>query len=102
MTRTRFGTWKTQRHRRIYTSALEDGIATFQSEPRSVADIGTCSTQRGDTFPTVVVERDGDRGLGLALAYTAHQRGTRRSSSTPCTSSERTAELASAASHCWC
>jgi L-amino acid N-acyltransferase YncA len=44
---------------RIYKHGIEDGIATFQNEPRSAADIEQMLSQRGDTFPTVVVERDG-------------------------------------------
>ena len=45
---------------RIYNHGIEDGIATFQSEPRSFADIEHMLSQRGDTFLTVVVERDGE------------------------------------------
>jgi L-amino acid N-acyltransferase YncA len=44
---------------RIYNHGIEDGIATFQNEPRTVADIEHMLEQRADHFPTVVVERDG-------------------------------------------
>jgi phosphinothricin acetyltransferase len=44
---------------RIYNHGIEDGIATFQNEPRTVADMEHMLEQRAERFPTVVVERDG-------------------------------------------
>lgn len=59
---------------RIYNHGIEDGIATFQNEPRSPADLEHMLSQRGDTFPTVVVERDGElvawAGAGVYRATT--------------------------------
>ena len=44
---------------RIYNQGIEDRIATFETEPRTPAQIATQITDKGDRFPTVVVERDG-------------------------------------------
>jgi L-amino acid N-acyltransferase YncA len=44
---------------RIYNQGIEDRIATFETEPRSVAQIAAQLTDKADRFPTVVVERDG-------------------------------------------
>lgn len=44
---------------RIYNQGIEERIATFETEPRSPADIARQLTEKGDRFPTVVVERDG-------------------------------------------
>src|SRR5436309_2262031 len=43
----------------IYNQGIEDRIATFETEPRTVEQIEARITQRGDRCPTVVVERDG-------------------------------------------
>jgi phosphinothricin acetyltransferase len=45
---------------RIYNQGIEERIATFETEPRSSADILAALEQRGDRFPTVVAERDGE------------------------------------------
>lgn len=44
---------------RIYNEGIEERIATFETEPRTAADIARQLTDKGDRFPTVVVERDG-------------------------------------------
>ena len=43
----------------IYNEGIEDRIATFETEPRTVEQIAAQLVERGDGFPTVVVERDG-------------------------------------------
>jgi len=42
----------------IYNEGIEDRIATFETEPRTVKLIAAQLAERGDRFPTVVVERD--------------------------------------------
>lgn len=44
---------------RIYNQGIEERIATFETDPRSAADIARQLTEKGDRFPTVVVERAG-------------------------------------------
>ena len=44
---------------RIYNQGIEERIATFETEPRTPAQIATQMAEKGDRFPTVVVERDG-------------------------------------------
>ena len=44
---------------RIYNQGIEERIATFETEPRSEADVARQLLDKGDRFPTVVVERDG-------------------------------------------
>ena len=44
---------------RIYNQGIEERIATFETEPRSAAQIAAQLTEKGAKFPTVVVERDG-------------------------------------------
>lgn len=49
----------------IYNQGIEERIATFETAPRSAQDVETQLAEKGDRFPTVVVERDGaDRRLG--------------------------------------
>jgi phosphinothricin acetyltransferase len=43
----------------IYNEGIEDRIATFETEPRTVEQIAAQLIERGDGFPTVVVECDG-------------------------------------------
>ncbi len=43
----------------IYNQGIEDRIATFETEPRSAADIERLLTERADRYPTIVVERGG-------------------------------------------
>jgi thioredoxin type arsenate reductase len=43
----------------IYNEGIAERIATFETEPRSVEQIRTQLADKGDRYPTVVVERDG-------------------------------------------
>jgi arsenate reductase len=45
---------------RIYNQGIEERIATFETESRSPAEIERQLAEKGDRYPTVVVERDGD------------------------------------------
>jgi L-amino acid N-acyltransferase YncA len=45
---------------RIYSQGIEERIATFETEPRSTAQIGAQLPEKGDRYPTVVVERGGE------------------------------------------
>ncbi|HET8646244.1 MAG TPA: arsinothricin resistance N-acetyltransferase ArsN1 family A [Vicinamibacteria bacterium] len=44
---------------RIYNEGIEERIATFETEPRTAAQIEAQLAERGDAYPTVVVERGG-------------------------------------------
>ncbi|MGH7357067.1 MAG: arsinothricin resistance N-acetyltransferase ArsN1 family A [Candidatus Rokuibacteriota bacterium] len=44
----------------IYNEGIADRIATFETEPRSAAQISALLAERGDRYPTVVVEREGE------------------------------------------
>ena len=43
----------------IYNEGIADRLATFETEPRTVEQIAAQLEDKGDRFPTVVVERDG-------------------------------------------
>jgi phosphinothricin acetyltransferase len=43
----------------IYNEGIEDRVATFETEPRTPERIAAQLAERGDRYPTVVVERDG-------------------------------------------
>lgn len=43
----------------IYNEGIADRIATFETEPRTAEQLARQITDKGDRFPTVVVERDG-------------------------------------------
>ena len=43
----------------IYNQGIEERIATFETEPRSPEQIVAAIDERGEHFPTVVAERDG-------------------------------------------
>jgi L-amino acid N-acyltransferase YncA len=45
---------------RIYNQGIEDRIATFETEPRSVDQVEAQIREKGDRYSTVVVERDGE------------------------------------------
>jgi phosphinothricin acetyltransferase len=45
---------------RIYNEGIEERIATFETEPRSTAQIEAQLAEKGDRYPTIVVERGGD------------------------------------------
>ena len=51
----------------IYNEGIADRIATFETEPRTVAQVQAQLVDKGDRFPTVVAERDG-RIVGWASA----------------------------------
>jgi phosphinothricin acetyltransferase len=44
----------------IYNQGIEDRIATFETEPRTVEQITKQLSEKGDRFPTVVAERHGE------------------------------------------
>jgi len=43
----------------IYNEGIADRIATFETDPRTPEQLKQQLTDKGDRFPTVVVERDG-------------------------------------------
>jgi L-amino acid N-acyltransferase YncA len=44
---------------RIYNEGIEDRVATFETEPRSPADILAILDEHGDTYPSLVATRAG-------------------------------------------
>jgi phosphinothricin acetyltransferase len=44
---------------RIYNEGIADRLATFETEPRTTEDIVRLLRDRGERWPTVVVEREG-------------------------------------------
>jgi len=44
---------------RIYNQGIEERLATFETEPRTAERIAALLVERGDRYPTVVAERDG-------------------------------------------
>lgn len=44
---------------RIYNEGIADRIATFETEARTPAQVASSLTDKGDRYPTVVVERAG-------------------------------------------
>jgi phosphinothricin acetyltransferase len=45
---------------RIHNEGIEDRIATFETEPRTAAQVAAAVTAKGKRHPTIVVERDGE------------------------------------------
>jgi phosphinothricin acetyltransferase len=45
---------------RIYNEGIADRVATFETEPRTAAQLAATLTEKGDRYPTVVVERGGE------------------------------------------
>ena len=43
----------------IYNQGIEERIATFETSRRSARDMETQLAEKGDRYPTIVVERDG-------------------------------------------
>ena len=43
----------------IYNEGIADRIATFETEPRTTEQIATQLSDKGDRYPTIVVEREG-------------------------------------------
>jgi L-amino acid N-acyltransferase YncA len=44
---------------RIYNQAIEERVATFQTEPRPVEEIAATLRERAGRYPALVVERGG-------------------------------------------
>lgn len=44
----------------IYNQGIEERIATFETEPRTAEQIEQQLREKGEKYPTVVVERDGE------------------------------------------
>ena len=44
---------------RIHNEGIADRVATFETEPRTPAQVASALADKGDRYPTVVVERDG-------------------------------------------
>ncbi|MCC6792364.1 MAG: N-acetyltransferase [Thermomicrobiales bacterium] len=57
---------------RIYNEGIEDRIATFETEPRSIEQVAAILVEKGDHHPTVVIERDGEP---IAFAWASSYRG---------------------------
>jgi len=51
----------------IYNEGIADGIATFETEPRTAAAMAKLLAEKDDRYPTIVAERD-DRIVGWASA----------------------------------
>ncbi len=45
---------------RIYNQGIEDRIATFETEPRTTADIERLLAERAGRYPAIVVVREGE------------------------------------------
>src|SRR5687768_15252246 len=43
----------------IYNQGIEERIATFETDPRSVGDMQTWLTEREGRYPVIVAEQDG-------------------------------------------
>ncbi|HYM50562.1 MAG TPA: arsinothricin resistance N-acetyltransferase ArsN1 family A [Candidatus Limnocylindrales bacterium] len=52
---------------RIYNQAIEERVATFQTQPRTVEEIAATLRERGGRYPAVVVE-EADRVIAWAWA----------------------------------
>ena len=44
----------------LYNEGIADRVATFETEPRTREHIAAQLAEKGDRFPTIVVERDGN------------------------------------------
>ncbi len=55
---------------RVYNQGIEDRLATFETEPRTAADIRDALTGRGERYPTVVA----DGGSIVAAAWVSGYR----------------------------
>jgi L-amino acid N-acyltransferase YncA len=45
---------------RIHNEGIADRVATFETEPRATEQVEAALRDKGERFPTVVVERDGE------------------------------------------
>ena len=52
----------------IYSQGIADRIATFETEPRSTAAVAALLRDKGDHFPTIVVESEGGVIVAFATA----------------------------------
>ena len=43
----------------IYNEGIADRVATFETEPRTLEQVEAQLAERGDRYPTIVIERDG-------------------------------------------
>jgi L-amino acid N-acyltransferase YncA len=57
----------------IYNQGIEDRVATFETDPRSAAEIAAMLSERAATHPTVVAVRDGEV-VGFAWTSTYRPR----------------------------
>jgi L-amino acid N-acyltransferase YncA len=76
---------------RIYNQGIQERIATFETAPRSTAELEAQLAEKGDRYPTIVVERDGESlaWAGAGPDRTDPGRSMRVSPSTPSTPLER-------------
>jgi len=44
---------------RIYNEGIEDAVATFETDARSAEQMAELLREKGEKYPTVVVEREG-------------------------------------------
>ena len=70
---------------RIYNQGIEERIATFETEPRTAAQIEAQLAEKGDRYPTIVVERGGDVLAWAGPGRTVRERPIGASPSTPST-----------------
>lgn len=56
---------------RIYNQGIAERIATFETEPRTTEQIAALLSERGDRYPTIVVE---DAGAVVAFAWASAYR----------------------------
>jgi phosphinothricin acetyltransferase len=52
----------------IYSQGIAERIATFETEPRTAADVARQLLEKGDHFPTIVVETREGRVVAFATA----------------------------------
>lgn len=59
---------------RIYNQGIDDRIATFETEPRTEAQMREQMEAKGEKYPTIVVEADGEVvAFGSASSYRARE-----------------------------
>jgi L-amino acid N-acyltransferase YncA len=61
VTRTRVATPEDAAIARIHDEGIADRIATFETEPRTAEEVTRGRRERAPRWPTVFVERDGER-----------------------------------------
>ncbi len=45
---------------RIHNEGIADRVATFETEPRTADQVAKSMAEKGDRYPTIVAERDGE------------------------------------------